>query len=135
DTAPEGEKRVELHAHTTMSQLDAVVSPSRLIERAASWGHQAIAITDHAVVQAFPEAHAAGKRHGMKIIYGVEANLVDDGVPIAYNEQDIDLESATFVVFDVETAGLSAVYDTIIELAGVKIHKGEIIDRFESFAN
>src|SRR5690625_4573826 len=69
------------------------------------------------------------------VIYGVEANLVDDGIPIAYNEQDIDLESATYVVFDVETTGLSAVYDTIIELAGVKVHKGEIVDRFESFAN
>src|SRR5699024_8336003 len=103
--------------------------------RAASWGHQAIAITDHAVVQAFPEAHAAGKRHGMKVIYGVAANLVDDGVPIAYNEQDIDLESATFVVFDVETTGVSAVYDTIIDLAGVNIHQGEIIDRFDFFAN
>src|SRR5699024_9823127 len=66
---------------------------------------------------------------------GVEAHLVDDGVPIAYNEQDIDLTSGTYVVFDVETTGLSAVYDTIIEIAGVKIHEGEIIDKFESFAN
>lgn len=135
DTAPEGEKRTEFHAHTTMSQLDAVVSASALVEKAANWGHKAIAITDHAGVQGFPEAHAAGEKHGLKVIYGVEANLVDDGVPIAYNENDADLESGTYVVFDVETTGLSAVYDTIIELAGVKIHKGEIIDRFESFAN
>src|SRR5699024_43267 len=84
DTAPEEEKRVELHAHTTMSQLDAVVSPSRLIEQAAKWGHKAVAITDHAAVQGFPEAHNASKKHDMKVIYGVEANLVDDGVPIAY---------------------------------------------------
>jgi DNA polymerase-3 subunit alpha (Gram-positive type) len=135
DEAPEDQKRVELHAHTTMSQLDAVVSPSDLIAQAKKWGHKAIAITDHAGVQGFPEAHAAGQKNDMKIIYGVEANLVDDGVPIAYNEQDIDLASGTHVVFDVETTGLSAVYDTIIELAAVKIHDGEIIDRFESFAN
>ncbi|WP_188454354.1 PolC-type DNA polymerase III [Virgibacillus oceani] len=135
DTAPDGEKRVELHAHTTMSQMDAVVSPSRLVEQAAKWGHKAIAITDHAGVQGYPEAHAAGQKNGIKVLYGVEANLVDDGVPIAYNEQSVDLENGTYVVFDVETTGLSAVYDTIIELAAVKIHQGEIIDRFESFAN
>lgn len=135
DTAPDDEKRVELHAHTTMSQLDAVVSPSALIQQAANWGHKAIAITDHAGVQGFPDAQAAGQKNGIKVIYGVEANLVDDGVPIAYNETDADLETGTYVVFDVETTGLSAVYDTIIELAGVKIHEGEIIDRFESFAN
>ncbi|GGA62737.1 PolC-type DNA polymerase III [Ornithinibacillus halotolerans] len=135
DTAPESEKRVEFHTHTTMSQLDAVVSPSRLVEQAAKWGHKAIAITDHGGLQGFPDAHGAGKKHGVKVMYGVEANLVDDGVPIAYNEQDIELEDATYVVFDVETTGLSAVYDTIIELAAVKIHQGEIVDRFESFAN
>ncbi len=135
DTAPDEEKRVELHAHTTMSQIDAVVSPSRLVEQAAKWGHKAVAITDHAGVQGFPDAFHAGKKHGIKVLYGVEVNLVDDGVPIAYNEQDIDLETGTYVVFDVETTGLSAVYDTIIELAGVKIHQGEIIDRFEAFAN
>src|SRR5699024_690982 len=79
--------------------------------------------------------HGAAQKHDMKVIYGVEANIVDDGVPIAYNEKDLELESATYVVFDVETTGLSAIYDTIIELAGVKIQNGEIIDRFESFAN
>ncbi|MBS3680014.1 PolC-type DNA polymerase III [Ornithinibacillus massiliensis] len=135
DTAEDGQKRVEFHAHTTMSQLDAVVSPARLVEQAAKWGHKAIAITDHGGVQGFPEAHSAGKKHGVKVLYGVEANLVDDGVPIAYNESDVDLFNATYVVFDVETTGLSAVYDTIIELAAVKIHQGEIVDRFESFAN
>src|SRR5690625_1146931 len=135
DDVDQDRKRVELHAHTTMSQLDAVVSPTKLIEQAAKWGHKAIAITDHAAVQGFPEAHHAGEKHDVKVIYGVEANLVDDGVPIAYNDSDLDLEPATYVVFDVETTGLSAVYDTIIELAGVKIRGGEIIDRFESFAN
>ena len=129
------EKRVELHAHTTMSQLDAVVSPSRLVEQAAKWGHPAVAITDHAGVQGFPDAFYAANDHDIKVLYGVEANVVDDGVPIAYNVTDQNLKEGTYVVFDVETTGLSSVYDTIIELAGVKIHQGEIIDRFESFAN
>ncbi len=129
------EKRVELHAHTTMSLLDATVSAERLIKQASDWGHKAIAITDHSVVQAFPEAYYAGLKHGVKVLYGFEANIVDDGIPIAYNESNVPLEDATYVVFDVETTGLSATYDKIIELAGVKIHKGEIVDRFESFAN
>jgi len=135
DEAPEGEKRVELHAHTTMSQMDAVVSPEVLVKQAAKWGHKAVAITDHAGVQGFPEAFAAGKKNNIKVLYGVEANLVDDGVPIAYNESDRMLENDIYVVFDVETTGLSAVYDTIIELAAVKVQNGEIIDRFEAFAN
>lgn len=135
DQAPSDQKRVELHAHTTMSQMDAVVSASKLIDQAAKWGHSAIAITDHAVAQSYPEAYAAGQKSGIKVIYGLEANIVDDGVPIAYNEQDLDLSNATYVVFDVETTGLSAVYDTIIELAAVKVKDGDIIDRFESFAN
>ncbi|WP_337969768.1 PolC-type DNA polymerase III [Virgibacillus salexigens] len=135
DLAPDDEKRVELHAHTTMSQMDAVVSPANLISQAAKWGHKAVAITDHGGVQGFPDAYAAGQKHDIKVLYGVEANLVDDGVPIAYNESDLDLETGTYIVFDVETTGLSAVYDTIIELAAVKVHQGEIIDRFESFAN
>ncbi len=128
-------KRVELHAHTTMSQMDATVSASNLIARAAKWGHPAVAITDHAVVQAFPEAHAAGEKHGIKVLYGLEANLVDDGVPVAYNPSPVDLNEATYIVFDVETTGLSAAYDKIIELAAVKVYQGEIIDRFERFAN
>jgi DNA polymerase-3 subunit alpha (Gram-positive type) len=135
DTAPEGEKRVELHLHTPMSQMDAVTPVSSLIAQAKKWGHKAIAITDHAVVQSFPEAYSAGKKNDIKVLYGVEANLVDDGVPIAYNDAHRLLAEETYVVFDVETTGLSAVYDTIIELAAVKIQGGEIIDRFESFAN
>ncbi|MDP4172264.1 MAG: PolC-type DNA polymerase III, partial [Bacillota bacterium] len=83
----------------------------------------------------FPDAFGAGKKNDIKILYGVEVNLVDDGVPIAYNDAHRLLAEDTYVVFDVETTGLSAVYDTIIELAAVKIHNGEIIDRFESFAN
>ncbi|UYZ23641.1 PolC-type DNA polymerase III [Mesobacillus jeotgali] len=135
DSAPEGEKRVELHLHTPMSQMDAVSSVSALVSQAAKWGHKAVAITDHAVVQSYPEAFGAGKKNDIKILYGVEINLVDDGVPIAYNDAHRLLADDTYVVFDVETTGLSAVYDTIIELAAVKIRDGEIIDRFESFAN
>lgn len=135
DKAPEGEKRVELHLHTPMSQMDAVTSVSELVSQAKKWGHKAIAITDHGIAQSFPEAFSAGKKNDIKILYGVEANLVDDGVPITYNDAHRLLSDDTFVVFDVETTGLSAVYDTIIELAAVKIHNGEIIDRFESFAN
>jgi DNA polymerase III subunit alpha, Gram-positive type len=135
DTAPEDQKRVELHLHTPMSQMDAVTSVSTLIGQAKKWGHKAIALTDHAVAQSFPEAYNAGVKNDIKILYGVEVNLVDDGVPIAYNSAHRKLEDDTYVVFDVETTGLSAVYDTIIELAAVKIKDGEIIDRFESFAN
>jgi len=134
DNAPENEKRVELHLHTPMSQMDAVTSISDYVAQAKKWGHKAIAVTDHGVVQSFPEAFSAGKKHDVKILYGVEANLVDDGVPIAYNDAHRLLTDDTYVVFDVETTGLSAVYDTIIELAAVKIKNGEIIDRFESFA-
>ncbi|HZG73922.1 MAG TPA: PolC-type DNA polymerase III N-terminal domain-containing protein, partial [Chondromyces sp.] len=106
DTAPDEEKRVELHLHTPMSQMDAVTSVSDLISQAKKWGHKAIAVTDHAVAQSFPEAYSAGKKNGIKILYGVEANLVDDGVPIAYNDAHRLLADDTFVVFDVETTGL-----------------------------
>ena len=133
DSQPEGQKRVELHAHTAMSQMDATSTASDLVGQAAKWGHTAIAITDHGVAQSFPEAHSAGKKNGVKILYGLEANLVDDGVPIANNLADIELQEATYVVFDVETTGLSAIYDTIIELAAVKMHKGNIIEEFQEF--
>ncbi len=76
-----------------------------------------------------------GKKHGIKVIYGLEANLVDDGVPIAYAPEHRTLEDTTYVVFDVETTGLSTAYDTIIELAAVKIKGGHVIDKYESFAN
>ncbi|WP_227935844.1 PolC-type DNA polymerase III [Alkalihalobacillus deserti] len=135
DTADEAEKRVELHLHTTMSQMDGIVSAGRYVEQAAKWGHPAVAITDHGIVQAFPEAYSAGKKHGIKVLYGLEANVVDDGVPIVYNEAHRLLMDEEYVVFDVETTGLSAVYNTIIELAAVKIKGGEIIGRFESFAD
>ncbi len=135
DTANADEKRVELHLHTPMSQMDAVSSVSSLVAQAAKWGHKAIAITDHANLQSFPEAYAAGKKNGIKILYGLEANLVHDGVPIAFEEQHTLLEDATFIVFDVETTGLSATYDKIIELAAVKMYQGNVIEKFERFVN
>ena len=129
------EKRVEFHLHTAMSQMDGIPNISSYVEQAAEWGHSAIAVTDHNVVQAFPDAHNAAEKHGIKMIYGMEGMLVDDGVPIAYKPTDRVLKDATYVVFDVETTGLSNQYDKIIELAAVKVHNGEIIDKFERFTN
>ncbi|MGM0239301.1 PolC-type DNA polymerase III [Enterococcus sp. AZ103] len=131
DNAPA--KRVELHLHSNMSTMDATNNIKDLVAQAGKWGHKAVAITDHAGAQSFPDAHAAGKKAGVKILYGVEANVVDDGVVIAYNDSHVELNEATYVVFDVETTGLSAVYDTIIELAAVKMHKGNVVDTFEEF--
>ncbi|MGX7108383.1 PolC-type DNA polymerase III [Facklamia miroungae] len=131
----EGQKRVELHLHSNMSQMDATNTISDYIKTAARWGHSAIAITDHAGAQAFPEAYYAGKENQIKVIYGIEANIVNDGEEVAYNERDLDLSEANYVVFDVETTGLSSVYDRMIELAAVKMHKGNVIDTFEAFIN
>lgn len=128
-------KRVEFHLHTAMSQMDGITHISRYVDQAAEWGHKAIAITDHNGCQGFPDAHAAASKAGIKMIYGIEGMLVDDGVAISYKPQDIDLKSATYVVFDVETTGLSSQYDKIIELAAVKVQNGEIIDKFERFSN
>ena len=132
DKSEEG-KRAELHLHSNMSMMDATNSISDYINQAAKWGHKAIAITDHATLQAFPEAHNAAKGKDIKVLYGVEINLVDDGVPIAYNEKHVNLRDATYVVFDTETTGLSARYDKVIELAAVKMKNGTVIDRFEQF--
>ncbi len=133
DYAPDDKKRVELHLHTNMSTMDATNSATDLVTQAGKWGHKAIAITDHGGAQAFPEAYQAGEKAGVKVIYGVEANVVDDGVEVAYNAQHVPLTDATYVVFDVETTGLSAVYDTIIELAAVKMNKGNVEGRFDEF--
>ncbi|GKQ42610.1 DNA polymerase III PolC-type [Companilactobacillus sp. RD055328] len=133
DTADE--KRVELHIHTNMSQMDAIASSEAIVKRAADWGHKAVAVTDHATAQAFPFAYGAGQKNGIKILYGVEINLVDEGNPIAYNLRDENLKNAEYVIFDTETTGLSAVYDSIIEIGAVKMKDGQVIDRFDKFIN
>jgi len=128
-------KRVEFHLHTTMSTMDAVNHVSDYISMAAKWGHNAIAITDHSNVQCYPDAVKAAKKHNMKVLYGVEANLVNDSVPIVINSQDIMMEDATYIVFDIETTGLSVINNKIIEIAGVRMKNGEEINRFTSFIN
>ena len=129
---------MELHCHTKMSDMDGVSEAQALVARAHDWGHQAIAITDHGVVQAFPDANhyveRLDKEDPFKIIYGVEAYLVDDLTEIAVNEQGQTLDD-TFVVFDIETTGFSAAEDRIIEIGAVKITDGAIVDRFSTFVN
>ena len=128
------EKRVELHLHTQMSQMDGVSSATDLIKRAAKWGMDAIAITDHGVVQAFPEANKAAKDTDIKVIYGVEAYLVADKSPsVAFDKgQSINTE---YCVLDIETTGLSFRTEKITEIGVVKYKNGKILDQFECFVN
>ncbi len=130
------EKRVELHMHTQMSQMDGMTSATDLIKRAMKWGWKSIAITDHGVVQAFPEAHKLLGRDNpdMKIIYGVEAYLVPDKTPsVSFPKgQNIDTE---YCILDIETTGLSFRTEKITELGAVIYKNGEIIDEFECFVN
>ncbi|MCM1308817.1 MAG: PolC-type DNA polymerase III, partial [Butyrivibrio sp.] len=129
------EKRVELHCHTKMSELDGVSDAGAIIKQASEWGHPALAITDHGVVQAFTDAfHTKLDNKDFKIIYGIEAYLVDDLARIIENPSGQGFD-ATFVVFDLETTGLSPVNDRIIEIGAVKITNGKITDRFSAFVN
>lgn len=127
-------KRVELHLHTNMSAMDGIASASELVKRAAKWGHKAIAITDHGVAQAFPEAAAAAKSAGIKVIFGLEGYLVDDLVPVVHGSSKERFDG-TFVVFDLETTGLSKKSDRITEIGAVKISGGKIEEKFSSFVN
>ena len=147
-------KRVELHCHTKMSDMDGVSEAKDIIKRAYKWGHPAIAITDHGVVQSFPDANhvwedlwkeeknrrkeageaAPDKQDFFKIIYGMEAYLVDDLTEIVTNEKGQDL-TTEFVVFDIETTGFSPVLDRIIEIGAVKVRDGQITDRYSTFVN
>lgn len=128
------EKRVELHLHTQMSSMDGVTPVKKYIERATAWGHKAIAITDHGVVQAFPDAMNAIGKSDLKVIYGVEAYLIDDLGSVVTMPRGQSLDD-TFVVFDIETTGLSKETESITEIGAVKVVDGKIIDRFSTFVN
>lgn len=132
-------KRVELHMHTNMSQMDAVTSAGDLVNRAYQWGHKAVAITDHGVAQAFPDAMKAADKinkdeEKIKIIYGVEAYFMDDLVESVKGGADTGFDG-TFICFDIETTGLSAARDKITEIGAVKVENGVITDTFSTFAN
>lgn len=127
------EKRVELHLHTNMSEMDGIAPVKKIIQTAIDWGHPAIAITDHGVLQAFPDAaSAAGDK--IKVIYGLEGYLIDDEVDLIVGATDYGLDE-TFVVFDIETTGFSYHKDTIIEIGAVKVEKGVVIERFSQLIN
>lgn len=129
-------KRVELHMHTQMSQMDAMTSATDLIKRAMKWGWKSIAITDHGVVQAFPEAHKllGLDNPDMKVIYGVEAYLVPDGSPVVVNDKGQSIDTS-YCVLDLETTGLSAKTEKITEIGIMKIENGEVVDEFCEFVN
>ena len=133
DTAVQ--KRVELHLHTVMSEMDSVVDIKQVINRAKEWGHPAVAITDHGCVQAFPIAnHCIKMNEDFKIIYGVEGYFVDDLQELITNDKNKSLNTE-YVVFDIETTGLSPRFNKIIEIGAVRIREGRIVDTFSEFVN
>ena len=134
-TDEETEKRVELHLHTKMSAMDGVTSTEDYFKLAKNMGHKAIAITDHGVVQSFPEAQSAQKKTGVKALYGVEFYMVNDELPFALNPVDVPLNKATYVVFDLETTGLSTRYDKITEFGGIRFENGQIVKTLQMFIN
>ena len=131
-------KRIELHCHTKMSDMDGVTDAKELVKRAYEWGHKGIAITDHGVVQAFPEAfHETWnipKDADFKVLYGMEAYLVDDMKGMVVNGKGQSLQGS-FVVFDLETTGFSPMSCQIIEIGAVRVENGKIVDRFSTFVN
>lgn len=131
----EEQKRVELHLHTKMSVMDGVGSIDKYCELAKAMGHKAIAITDHGVTQGFPDAAKAAKKHGIKMIYGSELYMVNDELPFALNPVDIELTKANYVVFDLETTGLSTRYDKITEFGGVRFEQGQVVKSLDILIN
>lgn len=127
-------KRIELHTHTNMSTMDSVINVNSLFRVLKDWGHNAVAITDHNVVQAYPSVMDASAKFGIKAIYGIEINMVDDLRPLINNPNGKTIND-TFVVFDIETTGFSNFNEKIIEIGAVKIENGEIIDEFSTFVN
>ena len=137
DDAPK--KRVELHLHTNMSALDALTPAGKLVEQAWKWGHPAIAITDHGVAQAFPDAMNAAadiKKKGgeIKIIYGTEAYFVNNMVPVVENAPDLPLDSE-YIVFDLETTGLGASTERMTEIGAVRLKNGAVAEVFNTFVD
>lgn len=129
------EKRVELHCHTTYSTMDACATASDLIKQAKKWGHKAIAITDHGVVQAFPEAFGAAKKNDIKLIPGCEGYLIDDDAGIVEDSRGQTIENCAWVVLDVETTGLNTHADEIIEIGAVRIENGVELGEFSELIN
>ena len=129
---------MELHCHTKMSDMDGVSEVKDIVKRAHDWGHPAVAITDHGVAQAFPDANhyieTLDPEDPFKVLYGVEGYVVDDLTEIAVNAGDQSLRG-TYIVFDIETTGFSSIRDRIIEIGAVKVENGEIVDRFSTFVN
>ena len=130
-----GRKRIELNTHTKMSQLEGISSAKEYLSRAIDWGHEAIAFTDTYGVQAYPEICLSSKGKDIKPIYGLNAFIMDDSITATTNPKELKLKDATYVVFDVETTGLSAERDRLIEIAAVKVKNGAEIDSFESYIN
>src|SRR5699024_2871579 len=122
------------HLHTNMSTMDSVINVNELFKMAKDWGHKAIAITDHNVVQAYPSVMDASKKFGIKAIYGIEINLVDDLKPLINKVENQTIDDS-FVVFDIETTGFSNLNEKIIEIGAVKSKDGKIIDEFSTFIN
>jgi len=135
DNAPE--KRVELHLHTRFSNMDALTDPAKVVEQAAKWGHRAIAVTDHGVAQAFPDMWHAGEEFGVKILYGVEAYFVNDidGAMAVRGDASGRRVTDEFVAFDIETTGLSALNDEIIEFGAVIFREGKAAETFSAFVD
>ena len=129
-----GQKRVELQLHTNMSMMDATMAPSLAVATAHRWGHAAVAITDHGNVQGFPDAMKMSEKLGMKVIYGMEGYLVDDAAKAIFGEDDTGFDDE-FVVFDIETTGLSAMTCKITEIGAVLVQKGEVLKVFSTFVN
>ena len=128
------QKRVELHVHTQMSSMDAVIPPSDLVKQANKWGHSAIAITDHGNVQAYQDAMLTAEKIGQKVIWGMEAYFVNNTASALYGECPGHMNGEA-VVFDIETTGLSVQNCRMTEIGAVKIRGGEVLERYNTFVN